>query len=158
MKNILSLLTAIFVSLAASGFQEADSTKKKKKDLPLEADRTFSIKTSEASWMSLDISPDGQTLAFDFLGDLYTMSVSGGEATQITSGMAFDGQPRFSPDGKELVFTSTKVVEKVSGLLILRQKKIDKSRVEKLIDINPRNGPPMEIISLLRRQECEEGR
>ncbi len=109
MKTILSFLTALLVSsTVAFGFQAADSTKKKKKDLPLEAGRTFSIETSEASWLSLDISPDGQTLAFDFLGDLYTMPISGGEATQVTSGMAFDGQPRFSPDGKQLVFTSDK--------------------------------------------------
>src|SRR6185295_2057475 len=57
-------------------------------------------------WISIDVSPDGRTLVFDLLGDLYTMPITGGEATQLTHGLAFDGQPRFSPDGKSIVFTS----------------------------------------------------
>ncbi|MFC4312436.1 amidohydrolase family protein [Steroidobacter flavus] len=60
----------------------------------------------EATWMSLDISPDGSTLVFDVLGDLYTLPVAGGEAMRITQGAAFDMQPRFSPDGKRIVFIS----------------------------------------------------
>ncbi|MEP5612677.1 MAG: amidohydrolase family protein [Cyclobacteriaceae bacterium] len=110
MKIVLSLLSLLFM-LNANAYapQDQDSTKnEKKKDLELEPGRTFSIKTSEASWMSLDISPDVQTIAFDFLGDLYTMPATGGSATQLTSGMQFDSQPRFSPDGKQLVFTSDK--------------------------------------------------
>jgi len=56
--------------------------------------------------MSLDVSPDGQTIVFDLLGDLYTMPIAGGTATRITKGMAFDAQPRFSPDGETIVFIS----------------------------------------------------
>ncbi len=88
--------------------QEQDSTKKEKKDLPLEAGRTFNITTDEISWMSVDVSPDGSTIVFDFLGDIYTMPITGGTPTQITSGMQFDGQPRFSPDGEKILFTSDK--------------------------------------------------
>jgi Tol biopolymer transport system component len=77
-----------------------------KRSLPLEPGRTVSISTNEGSWISLDVSPDGQTIVFDFLGDLYTIPFSGGEAAPITSGMAFDGQPRFSPDGSQILFTS----------------------------------------------------
>ncbi|MCB0487687.1 MAG: PD40 domain-containing protein [Cyclobacteriaceae bacterium] len=84
-----------------------DSTKKeKKKDLPLEVGRKVPIKTNEGTWMSLDVSPDGKTIAFDFLGDIYTMPFGGGKATQFTSGMAFDSHPKFSPDGKKLLFIS----------------------------------------------------
>lgn len=78
------------------------------KNLPLEEGRTFNITATEGSWMSLDISPDGQQLVFDFLGDLYLMPFSGGEAEALTSGFPFDAQPRFSPDGKSVVFTSDK--------------------------------------------------
>ena len=88
---------------------DADSSeKKKKKDkpLPLEPGRTVSFTTDEGSWMSVDVAPDGQTLVFDLLGDLYTVPIIGGAATQLTSGMAFDGQPRLSPDGQRVVFTS----------------------------------------------------
>ena len=74
------------------------------KPLPLEVGRTFSLDTREGTWLSLDVSPDGTTIAFDMLGDLYTMPFAGGDATRITSGMAFDAQPRFSPDGKSIVY------------------------------------------------------
>ncbi|MFN9425032.1 amidohydrolase, partial [Gemmatimonas sp.] len=74
--------------------------------LPLKAARTHTFTTSKGTWMSVDVSPDGQTLVFDLLGDLYTMPVAGGTATRLTSGMAYDAQPRFSPDGKSVVFVS----------------------------------------------------
>jgi len=45
-------------------------------------------------------------LAFDLLGDIYTMPVTGGTATNIASGMAWEMQPRFSPDGSRIAFTS----------------------------------------------------
>ncbi len=57
--------------------------------------------------MSLDVSPDGATIVFDLLGDIYVMPIEGGEATRLTSGPAYDVQPRFSPDGRRIAFTST---------------------------------------------------
>lgn len=103
------LLTFLFLvfSLPVYGFQDepepVDSTKK---DLPLEAGRTFSFDLTEGSWISLDVSPDGQQIVFDFLGDLYTLPIGGGNATRITSGFPFDSQPRFSPDGRAVVYIS----------------------------------------------------
>ena len=80
---------------------KADTVKKekpkKKKDLPLEVGRTVPIKTNEGTWMSLDVSPDGRTIAFDFLGDIFTMPIAGGKPKQFTKGMAFDSHPKFSP-------------------------------------------------------------
>jgi len=64
------------------------------------------IQTDEGTWVSLDVSPDGSTIAFDILGDLYTMPITGGVPTRITSGPAWDMQPRFSPDGSRIAFTS----------------------------------------------------
>jgi Tol biopolymer transport system component len=85
----------------------SDTVKKKPaKDLPLEPARTLSFAATESSWTSLDVSPDGQTIVFDLLGDLYTMPITGGTATRLTSGMAYDAQPRISPDGKQVVFVS----------------------------------------------------
>ena len=69
--------------------------------LPLDASRSFMLDTREGTWLSLDVSPDGKTLVFDMLGDLYSLPFTGGDATRLTSGMAYDAQPRFSPDGKQ---------------------------------------------------------
>jgi len=74
--------------------------------LPLKAARTHTFTTTKGTWLSLDVSPDGQQLVFDLLGDLYTLPISGGRATRLTSGMAYDAQPRFSPDGKKVVYVS----------------------------------------------------
>jgi imidazolonepropionase-like amidohydrolase/Tol biopolymer transport system component len=78
----------------------------KNKGLPLVTERSMTFTTSEATWLSLDLSPDGKTIVFDLLGDLYTLPIAGGDATRITSGQAYDMQPAFSPDGKKLVFIS----------------------------------------------------
>ncbi|MFN8571249.1 MAG: amidohydrolase family protein [Gemmatimonadaceae bacterium] len=74
--------------------------------LPLLTPRKLTFTTDEATWMSLDVSPDGQTIVFDVLGDLYTLPIAGGTATRITSGAGWDQQPRFSPDGKRITFVS----------------------------------------------------
>ena len=78
----------------------------KPKDLPLVPTRALDIDTDEGTWISVDVSPDGKTVAFDLLGDLYSVPITGGATTQLTNGMMFDGQPRYSPDGQWLAFTS----------------------------------------------------
>jgi Tol biopolymer transport system component len=84
-----------------------DTTTKYKSDsLPLKPARTFRFTTDEGTWISLDVSPDGQTIVFELLGDLYTLPIKGGEAKPITSGLPFDSQPRYSPDGKRILFLS----------------------------------------------------
>ena len=68
--------------------------------------RQVPINVEEGTWMNVDVSPDGQTIAFDLLGDIYTMPIAGGTPRRISSGLAFDMQPRFSPDGQLIAFTS----------------------------------------------------
>ena len=74
--------------------------------LPLVPTRHIRFDTNEGTWISLDVSPDGRSIAFELLGDLYTLPIGGGEARAITRGLAFDSQPRYSPDGKHLVYLS----------------------------------------------------
>ena len=56
--------------------------------------RNISIDTRSGTWMSLDVSPDGNTIAFDLLGDIYVLPMAGGEARAINSGHAWSMQPR----------------------------------------------------------------
>lgn len=65
-----------------------------------------SFTLTEGTWMSLDVSPDGKTLVFDLLGDLYAMPATGGKAIAITQGPAIDRTPSFSPDGSRILYMS----------------------------------------------------
>ena len=117
MPRLSSLLAASFLIALPAHAQDAepadiapeaeaeDSTEWDVSAPPLPA-RDIAIDVREGTWMSLDVSPDGQTIAFDLLGDIYTIPMSGGEARNIASGMAWDIQPRFSPDGSMIAFTS----------------------------------------------------
>jgi Tol biopolymer transport system component len=111
MRSTRRFLT-IGAALTLAGFparahaQQPDAAKGKKPDLPLSVARHVNFTTTKGSWMSLDVSPDGRTIVFDLLGDLYTLPIAGGTATRLTSGLAMDVQPRFSPDGRKVVFIS----------------------------------------------------
>src|SRR4051794_19451876 len=113
----LAALTTTFVLCAASLFganaaaqesggaqekkdEKKDDKKDEKKGLSLKSARKIEFTTDEGTWISLDVSPDGKSIAFELLGDIYTLPIAGGEAKLIDGGMAFDSQPKFSPDGK----------------------------------------------------------
>lgn len=104
----LLLAGATFFNSILANDMPAEVDKKEKWDVakpPLEV-RQIPIKVTSGTWMSLDLSPDGKTIAFDLLGDIYTMPVSGGVANNISSGLPWEIQPRFSPDGSTLAFIS----------------------------------------------------
>ena len=67
---------------------------------------TITIDTAETTWSNVDVSPDGKTVIFDMLGDIYSIPIGGGEATALTDGIEWNIQPRFSPDGKRIAFIS----------------------------------------------------
>ena len=108
------LLSFLLLAMSVSSYAQSDSTRvaqdsakaDSKEPLPLEATRSIQINTDRGTWLSLDVSPDGKTIAFDLLGDLYLLPITGGEAKRITEGLAFDSHPKFSPDGKSLLFLS----------------------------------------------------
>src|SRR6266851_7342719 len=89
--------------------QEKDKKEEKKdekKGLPLKSDRKVEFTTDEGTWVSLDVSPDGKTIVFELVGDIFTLPIEGGQAKLIAGGMAFESQPKFSPDGKWIAFIS----------------------------------------------------
>ena len=68
--------------------------------------RELAFSTDEGTWLSLDVSPTGDQLVFELLGDIYGLPVAGGEATPVLTGTAFQSQPRYSPGGAWLAYIS----------------------------------------------------
>ena len=111
MKRIILIIFLIFTSIIVYSQKANESAKDSLAtswdvSTPAIPFKEVSIQTDEGTWMSLDISPDGSTIVFDLLGDIYTMPISGGNATLLRGGHAFELQPRFSPDGSQISFTS----------------------------------------------------
>jgi len=106
--TMIILLSVMISSAQDTNDKKADSTKAATKELPLEPERKVSFTTQEGTWISVDVHPNGETIIFDLMGDLYTIPITGGKATQITQGMPYDVHPRFSPDGKSILFISDK--------------------------------------------------
>ena len=106
------LLLCLLVIANQSFAQQADDAEHAEEEQawdvnhPPGAGREIALDITEGTWLSLDLSPDGQEIVFDLLGDLYLIPFGGGEARALTSGMAWDMQPRYSPDGKSIAFTS----------------------------------------------------
>ena len=71
------------------------------------AGTTVGAETSAPLWLRhQQISPDGRSIAFCFQGDIYTVPTAGGSARRITSNVAYDGTPIWSPDSKRIAFSS----------------------------------------------------
>jgi len=103
-KSTLVLLLGLFGSLSHAE-QKSDSPAWTVNQPPGDS-QWVDINVSSGTWMNVDVSPDGKTLVFDLLGDLYSMPIEGGSPTKLTSGMAWDMQPKFSPDGQYIAYTS----------------------------------------------------
>jgi Tol biopolymer transport system component/imidazolonepropionase-like amidohydrolase len=102
---VLASAVAVIPSRSVAQEEEADAWDVTQ---PRGETRTIDFTTTEGTWMSLDVSPDGTWLVFDLLGHVYRMPVDGGEATVLTqeSGIAINIQPRVSPDGEHIAFIS----------------------------------------------------
>jgi imidazolonepropionase-like amidohydrolase/Tol biopolymer transport system component len=102
MKYISMILLTVFLaaSLQAQDSEEWNVTEHRANFTNVE------FETTEGTWMNLDVSPDGEEIVFDLLGNIYVMPIDGGDATVIRESLAYEIQPRFSPDGSKISFTS----------------------------------------------------
>src|ERR1039458_5283465 len=54
--------------------------------------RDINFTTTEGTWMSADLSPDGSWIAFDLLGHIYRIPAAGGEATVLDLKSVVEGE------------------------------------------------------------------
>lgn len=105
----LACSTSTYAQVAEPAGTKSGEVKPPKWDVnapPGMTTREVPIKVDEGSWMNIDVAPDGRTILFDLLGDIYTMPIEGGIPTRIAAGLAYEHQGRFSPDGKRIAFVS----------------------------------------------------
>ncbi|MGM9480206.1 amidohydrolase family protein [Roseateles sp. NT4] len=100
------LLAAALAANAQEAPKEAPKAPAWNVNTPPGVAKTANIDVKTGTWMSVDVSPDGKTIVFDLLGDLYTLPIAGGEAKALTHSIAWEHQARFSPDGKQIAFLS----------------------------------------------------
>ena len=107
---LISLTSLLLLGAAHARSDGGDKPKWDVNKPPGELKRV-QFEVTEGTWMNLDVSPDGRHIVFDLLGDLYELPISGGKARRLTQGLAFDVQPRYSPDGRQIAYTSDRAGE-----------------------------------------------
>lgn len=102
----LTLAAVLGLVLPAPGGAQEPPGSDPTVDLPLELPDTLSLTLSEGTWISLDVTPEGDAVVFELLGDLWRVPLDGGTAEPLLSGPSYDAQPRLSPDGRWIAFIS----------------------------------------------------
>lgn len=123
----LTVLLAFFCSetylVPLSFAEDGDKEEKVKWNVETPPGESYqqAIDVEEGTWISLDVSPEGDEIVFDLLGDIYAMPIGGADGHEenaprkLTSGICWDMQPRYSPDGKWIAFTSDRTGKSERG-------------------------------------------
>ncbi len=103
--RFLSMALAVAASGSATPLP-AEQAAQWSVETPTGPTKDLAFEATEGTWMSVSISPDGRWLAFDLLGHIYEMPMEGGVARPLTSGRSWNLFPRYSPDGRQVAFSS----------------------------------------------------
>jgi Tol biopolymer transport system component len=107
-------LASITLATAITAVGQVPSDEDKKREPPWDTTkargttREVAFTTTEGTWMSVDLSPDGRWIVFDLLAHVYRVPAEGGDAQCLTedTGAALNFHPRISPDGRSIAFIS----------------------------------------------------
>ena len=102
------LFLALFPFTPSLAGQESSPSGEWDVTLPRGQTRSIDFETSEGTWTSLDVSPDGRWVVFDLLAHVYRIPIGGGEAELLTrdAGVSTNYHPKYSPDGSRIAFIS----------------------------------------------------
>lgn len=95
LQSFLALILAVMTGSPALAQDDPDSAWDVEGDHGPSA--LIEFETTEGMWMNVDVSPTGRWIVFDLLGDIYRVSIGGGDAELLSGGISFEHQPRFSP-------------------------------------------------------------
>jgi hypothetical protein len=112
----LILLLFVTANCDVSGSTAKDSAKSNwDVSVPHVPSDTIEFDATEGTWITVDVSPDGKEIVFDILGDIYTMPITGGDATLLSGGLPYEVQPRSAPMGRKYSSPATVAVATTSG-------------------------------------------
>ncbi len=102
-RQLITLTTSLILTITVCASEDDDKWDVNNPPYPT---RAIDIDVTSGTWMNIDVSPDGQELLFDMLGDIYRLPITGGDAQSLGNSISWEMQPRFSPDGKSIAYTS----------------------------------------------------
>jgi Tol biopolymer transport system component/imidazolonepropionase-like amidohydrolase len=98
---LISFLIAATIAIACVGsFAETSATP------AVQHSKTSVITVHEGTDLAVVLSPDHKTIVMDLQGMLYSLSVAGGTAKQISSPLTEASHPNWAPDGQQIAFQS----------------------------------------------------
>lgn len=88
-KTLLSLAVTSLLGASLPALAQQEAAEEWNVEQPQGEFNSVDISVNSGTWMNVDLSPDGETIVFDLLGDIYRMPASGGKATKLTSDIAW---------------------------------------------------------------------